>query len=101
MRLNARHFGLSSAVMAAGTFVMCAFVVAFAPNAMQKPLSYVLHVALTQMPRPISAPSFFISLAVFSGFFYVVCAFCIAALYNALQLRDERAATLHAALARG
>jgi hypothetical protein len=52
------------------------------------------------MPRPISAPSFFIGLAVFSGFFYVVCAFCIAALYNALQLRDERAATLHAALAR-
>lgn len=35
MRLNARHFGLSSAVLAAGTFVMCAFVMAFAPTAMQ------------------------------------------------------------------
>lgn len=68
MRLNARHFGLSSAVLAARTFVMCAFVVTFAPNAMQEQLSYVLHVDLTKMPRPISAPSFFISLAVFSGF---------------------------------
>jgi hypothetical protein len=100
MRLNARHFGLSSAVVAATTFVLCALVVAFAPGAMQKTLSYVLHVDLTQMSRSISAPSFFVGLAVFSAFFYV-CAYCIAALYNALQLRDERAATLHAALAKG
>lgn len=100
MRLNARYFGLSSALVAAATFILCALVVAFAPGAMQRTLSYVLHVDLTQMSRSISATSFFIGLAAFSAFFYV-CAYCIAALYNALQLHDERAATLHAALARG
>ena len=100
MRLNARYFGLSSALVAAATFILCSLVVAFAPGTMQGTLSYVLHVDLTQMSRSISAPSFFVGLALFSAFFYV-CAYCTAAVYNSLQLRDERAATLHASLARG
>lgn len=100
MRLNARYFGLSSALVAAATFILCALVVAFAPGTMQRMVSYVLHVDLTQTSLSISAPSFFVGLAVFSAFFYA-CAYGIAAVYNSLQLRDERAATLHTALARG
>lgn len=72
MRLNARYFGLSSALVAAATFILCALVVAFAPGAMQRTLSYVLHVDLTQMSRSISATSFFIGLVAFSAFFYSV-----------------------------
>lgn len=88
MRLDPKPFGIAAGVIAAVTYVLCALVVAVAPGTTQATLSYVLHVDLTGLARPISLASFTAGLVVF-GAFIGLCAFFTARLYNVLGARQK------------
>ena len=88
MRLDPKPFGIAGGLIAAATYVLCALFVAVAPGATQATLSYVLHVDLTELARPISVASFTVGLVVF-GALIGLCAFFTARLYNLLGAREQ------------
>ena len=88
MRLDPKPFGIAAGVVAAATYVLCALLVAVAPGTTQATLSYVLHVDLTGLARPISLASFTVGLVVF-GAFIGLCTFFTARLYNVLGAREN------------
>jgi hypothetical protein len=58
MKLNVWGFGLAVAVVVAAAFTICAFFVAIAPQATTEFISYLLHINLSGLSRPISWPSY-------------------------------------------
>lgn len=58
MRLNAGAFGAAAGIAAAAVFTLCAAFVAIAPRAATAVFSYVLHLDLTNMARPLTFGSF-------------------------------------------
>lgn len=66
MPLNTKSFGLSAATTAAIVYSVCSLFVALAPSATAAIFSYVLHVDLTAMARPISWGSYWFGVVAIS-----------------------------------
>ena len=81
MGINTRALGFATALVAASTFVVCGLFVAVAPGATSSFFSWVFHIDLTGMARPISVASFIGGLVLFS-LFLGVCVSAAAWLYN-------------------
>ena len=58
MQLNASSLGLGAAVTAAIVYTVCSLFVALFPAATSAAFSYVLHIDLTTMARPITWGSY-------------------------------------------
>ncbi len=84
MRLDTRAFALAVGVATAAVFTICAFFVAVAPGSTAAFFSYLLHVDLTGLARPISWGSFFTGL-LGTGFVSALFAAAVAWLYNRLS----------------
>jgi hypothetical protein len=79
--LDSRAFGMAAGVVAGIVFTLCAFAVAIAPASTTAALSYMLHIDLTGLSRPLSWGGYFSGLLCVS--FGVGLAFAAAgALYN-------------------
>ena len=87
MGINARVLGFASALVAAITFVVCGLFVAVAPGTTSAFFSWVFHIDLSGMARPISVASFIGGLVVFSVF-VGLCVAAAASLYNRLTSRQ-------------
>ena len=83
MKLNVRSFALAVGCITAAIFTICAFFVAVAPEATAAFFSYLFHINLTGLTRPISWGSFFAGL-VGSGLGMALSAGAAAWLYNRL-----------------
>lgn len=88
MRLDTRALGIAGGVVAAVTYLICAAMVAISPRATQAAFSYVMHIDVTQLSRPITMPSFFVGAVIFSAFIGL-CAYFTAWLYNAIAVGGE------------
>lgn len=81
MKLNTRAFALAVGVATAVIFITCAFFVAVAPGSTAVFFSYLLHVDLTGLARPIGWGSFFAGL-LGTGLVGALFAAAVAGLYN-------------------
>lgn len=81
MGINTRALGFATGLVAASTFVVCGLFVALAPGTTSSFLSWVFHIDLTSLARPISVASFIGGLVLFS-LFIGVCVAAAAWLYN-------------------
>ena len=86
MRLNARLFGYAAALVAAMVYFVCGFFAAVGRGATQGFFSYVLHVNLVGLVRPITVISFALGLILFSAM-VGGSAWLTARVYNALGAR--------------
>ncbi len=86
MGINTRALGTASALAAASIFVVCSIFVALAPGLASGVFSWVFHIDITSLARPISLGGFVAGLLVFSAF---IGAFAAAAgwMYNAFDSR--------------
>ena len=66
MKLNVWALARAVGIVTAVVFAICAFLVAVAPEATAALLSYLLHVDLTGLVRPITWASFFAGLLALS-----------------------------------
>ena len=87
MKLNAGAFGAAAGLAAAVVFTLCAAFVALAPGTATAVFSYVLHLDLTGLARPLTFGSFC------AGFLFwgvgTALVFAVAArIYNALIRRS-------------
>jgi hypothetical protein len=62
MELDSRAFGMAAGAVAAVVFTLCALAVAIAPGSTTAALSYILHIDLTGLSRPLSWGSYFAGL---------------------------------------
>lgn len=83
MKLDTRAFALAVGFSTALFFTICAFFVAVAPGSTAAFFSYLLHVDLTGLARPIGWGSFFAGL-LGTGFVGALFAVAVAGLYNRL-----------------
>jgi hypothetical protein len=81
MKINIWPFSFSVGVVTALVFAICAFFVAVAPDATGAVFSYLLHIDLTGLVRPISWGGFVAGL-VTVGVGTALCASVVAWLYN-------------------
>ena len=101
MRLNTRALALAAAAVTAVTFAICAFFVAVAPGTTSAFFSYVLHLDLTALARPLTWGSFCVGLLALTIVAGAV-AGLLGWLYNALAHGElTRAAAIRAAEQRG
>ena len=84
MRLRPRTLGISAGLVAASTFIVCGLLVAVVPGAASSVFSWVFHINLTGMTRPISMANFLGGLLAFSIFVALVVG-GTAGLYNRLS----------------
>lgn len=84
MRLDTRAFALAVGAATSIVFTICAFFVAVAPGSTAAFFSYLLHVDLTGLARPISWGSFFAGL-LGTGFVSALFAAAVAGPYNRLS----------------
>ena len=66
MSLDTKSFGLSAAAATAIVYSICALVVSLSPSGAASVLSYVLHLDLSTMARPLSWASYFVGVIAFS-----------------------------------
>ena len=66
MSLDTKSFGLSAAATTAIVYSICALVVSLSPGGAASVLSYVLHLDLSTMARPLSWGSYFVGVIAFS-----------------------------------
>ena len=66
MSLDTKSFGLSAAAATAIVYSICALVVSLSPSGASSVLSYVLHLDLSTMTRPLSWASYFVGVVAFS-----------------------------------
>ena len=75
------QIGFSTALIAGVTYAVCALAVGISPAATQAFLSYVIHVDLTTLSRPLSVGSFLVGIVLFSALFGTF-AYCTARVYG-------------------
>ena len=66
MSLDPRAFGLAAGLTAAALFTLCALAVAVAPGATAAYFTYLLHLDLTGLVRPLTWGSYFAGLLCWS-----------------------------------
>lgn len=98
MRIDAKLFGYAAGLVAALAYFICGFFAAVGSGATQGFFSYVLHLDLLALARPISVVSFAVGLVLFSGIFAGF-AWVTARVYNALAARTTSVATSRSAAA--
>jgi hypothetical protein len=84
MLLNTKSFGLSAAATAAIVYSICSLFVALVPTGTAAAFSYVLHIDLTAMARPISWGSYAVGVVAISVAIGLVFALA-AGFYNRLS----------------
>lgn len=72
MKLDVRAIAISEGLVMAAVFVICAFVIAVAPEQTAAATRYLFHIDLSSLARPINWGGFFLGLVVFSVFMAVV-----------------------------
>lgn len=72
MKLDVRAIAISEGLVMAAVFVICAFVIAVAPEQTAAATQYLFHIDLSSLVRPISWGGFFAGLVVFSVFMAAV-----------------------------
>lgn len=72
MKLDVRAIAISEGLVMAAVFVICAFVIAVAPEQTAAATQYLFHIDLSSLARPISWGGFFAGLVVFSVFMAAV-----------------------------
>lgn len=82
------QIGFSTALIAGGTYALCALAVAISPAATQAFLSYMMHVDLTTLSRPLSVGSFLIGIVLFSALLGTL-AYCTARVYGWLNSQSR------------
>jgi hypothetical protein len=87
MPIDTKSFGLSAAAAAAIVYSICSTFVALAPNGTTALLSYVFHLELTSMARPISWASYGVGVVTLSALIGLVFSLA-AAFYNRLTRRS-------------
>ena len=86
MRLESSKLGLASAVVAGVAFGICGLLFSVLPGPTAAFASWVLHVDVTQMTRPISPWNLFAGIILFAAYAGVFVAL-VAGLYNRLSAR--------------
>lgn len=66
MSLDTKSFGLSAGIATAIVYSICALVVALSPNAASAVLSYVIHLDLSTLTRPLSWVSYLVGVVTLS-----------------------------------
>jgi hypothetical protein len=90
MRIDAKLFGHAATLIAAVAYFIGGFFAAIGRGATQGFFSYILHLDLIQIVRPISVISFAFGLLLFSAL-VGTCAWLTARVYNALAVRTATA----------
>lgn len=90
MRLNAKLLGYAAAIVAAGVYFICGFFAAIGRGGTQGFFSYVLHLDLLGLVRPITVISFALGLLLFSAL-VGASVWLTARVYNAMDARSARA----------
>ena len=86
MRLKAASLGLAAAVVTAIGFALCGLLFAIAPGPTATVVSWVLHIDITSMRRPISATQLVFGLVLVGAYFGLIVGLT-AGLYNRLIAR--------------
>lgn len=86
MRIDAKLFGYAATLVAALVYFIGGFFTAVGRGATQGFFSYILHLDLVQIVRPISVISFSIGLLLFCAL-VGACAWLTARVYNAFAVR--------------
>ena len=81
MKLNVKAIAIAEGLVMAAVFVICAFVIAVAPEQTAAATRYLFHIDLSSLARPISWGGFFAGLVVFSVFMAAVAGLW-ASIYN-------------------
>lgn len=89
MKLGTRAFALAVGIATAVVFAICAFFVALSPGSTAAFFSYLLHVDLTGLARPIGGGSFFTGLLGI-GLVSALFAAAVTELYNRLSKGERR-----------
>lgn len=84
MKINTRALGISSATIAAASYVVCGLFVVAAPGATSRFFGWIFHIDLSSMARQISITSFIGGLILFSAF-VGTCVAATAGMYNRLN----------------
>ena len=90
MRIDAKLFGYAAMLVAALVYFISGFFAAIGRGATQGFFSYVLHLDLIQIVRPIGVISFSVGLLLFCGL-VGACAWLMARVYNAFATRAATA----------
>jgi len=80
---NVRALTITGLVMAAITYVVCAAFVALAPDAAATLGTYITHMDLTKIGRPVTWGGALIGFVIVTGFVAIVCG-ASASIYNRL-----------------
>ena len=88
MKLNAGAFGAAAGITAAALFTLCAAFVAVAPGTATAVISYVVHLDLTGLARPLTFGSFCVGF-VFWGAGTALVFAAAGGIYNALSRRSD------------
>jgi hypothetical protein len=81
MRIKASALGLATGIVVAIAFGVCGVFFAVAPGPTSALMSWVLHIDITAMARPVSAMNLIAGIALF-GTYVGVLVGIVAALYN-------------------
>lgn len=83
MRIKSLSLGLSAAVITAFGFGICGLFFAIAPGPTSAFISWVMHIDVTAMTRPVSAPNLLAGIVLFGAYVGLFVG-ATAALYNRL-----------------
>ena len=86
MRLDASRLGFATAVVMGVAFGICGVLFATLPGPTGAFASWVLHMDVTQMTRPISLWNLFCGIALFAGYVGLLVGL-VASFYNRLSAR--------------
>lgn len=87
MRINASALGFAAAVVMGVAFGICGLLFATLPGPTAAFASWVLHVDVTQMTRPVSLWNLFCGIILFAAYVGVLVAL-VAKFYNRLTVRQ-------------
>ena len=88
MRIQSFPLGVSAAIVTAISFGICGIFFAVAPAQTSAFVSWVLHIDLTTMTRPLSAPNLLAGMALFGAYVGILVGL-VAAVYNRLTKSRE------------